>query len=80
MPHKMRDIISEAILQFRDGVVSKKDVDTLLKKNFSDKTFQSILHCTQGDLAECKKIDLDKWKSDAKKDVSTIAAHARKKQ
>ena len=45
VPAKMRSVIKNAIASFRDGKVSKIDVENLLKKNFSDKTFDGILKC-----------------------------------
>ena len=76
----MRSVIKTAITSFRDGKVGKGDVEKLLKKNFSDKTFDGILKCVQGDLDKCKKIDLDKWKESATHDVEALATKARVKE
>ena len=59
VPAKMRAVIKAAITSFRDGKVEKGEVEHLLNKNFSDKVFDGILKCVQGDLEKCKKIDLE---------------------
>ncbi len=51
----------------------------MLKKNWSDKTFDLILKCTQGDLKACKKINLEKWKQETSKDVEKLAENAKKR-
>lgn len=73
VPAKMRSVIKNAIESFRDGRVNKNEVESLLKKNFSDKTFDGILRCAQGDLDKCNKIDLDQWKDSAIRDVDAVA-------
>ena len=73
VPAKMRSVIKNAIESFHDGRVSKNEVENLLKKNFSDKTFDGILRCAQGDLDKCNKIDLDQWKDSAIRDVDAVA-------
>lgn len=45
VPAKMRAVIKNAIHSFKDGKVSKNEIEALLKKNFSDKTFDGILKC-----------------------------------
>ena len=62
VPTKIRSVIRTAITSFREGHVAKADVEKLLKKSFSNKTFQQVLLCVQGDLAKCDKIDLEKWR------------------
>ena len=57
--------------------MEKNDVQQLLKKNFSDKTFEMILKCVQGDLNKCNKIDLEKWKDHANRDVDAVAVKAK---
>ena len=77
VPAKMRAVIKNAIHSFKDGKVSKSEIEALLKKNFSDKTFDGILKCAQGDLEKCNKIDLETWKQSANRDVQAIAEKAR---
>ena len=59
--------------------MSRNEVEHLLKKNWSDKTFDAILKCTQGDLKACKKINLEKWKQTTEKDVDKLAKSAKKR-
>ena len=80
LPKKMRSIILNAIVEFREGKVSDSDISHLLKTSFSDQTFSDLLKCSQGDLKTCKKINLDKWKESADKEVSTIAKKAVQKK
>ena len=80
VPSKMRSVIKNAIASFRDGIVDKGDVQQMLKKNFSDKTFENILDCVQGNLHRCNKIDLDKWRESANLDVEAVAEKARIRQ
>ena len=80
VPSKIRSIISNAITEFRSGKVSKTDIEHLLKHTFSDKTFDNILKCSQGDLNVCKKINLEKWKEKANKEVKSIAKKAERKK
>ena len=75
----MRGVIRKTILAFQDGKVSKKEVGHLLRNHFSDKTFQDILQCAQGQLNKCKKIDLRKWQRSATKEVEDIARKAKKR-
>ena len=79
VPTKIRSVIRTAITSFRDGKVSKADVEKLLKKSFSNKTFQQVLLCVQGDLAKCDKIDLEKWRKESEKDVREMAKRAEAK-
>lgn len=60
--------------------MSKAEVEKLLKKNFSDKTFDGILKCAQGDLEKCNKIDLQQWKDTAIKDVNAVAQKVKDKE
>lgn len=80
VPAKMRAVIKNAIHSFKDGKVSKSEIEALLKKNFSDKTFDGILKCAQGDLEKCNKIDLESWKQSTNRDVQAIAEKARIKR
>ena len=48
LPANIRGVVKKAITAFQAGKVSKKEVAHLLSRNFSDKTFQSILQCVQG--------------------------------
>ena len=52
----------------------------MLLKNFSDKTFNDILKCAQGDLDKCRKIDLERWSQAANRDVQAVAEKARIKE
>ena len=69
----MREVIQHAIKEFQSGDSSQKDINDVLNKHFSDKTFQAILQCAQGDLSKCKKVDLNDWKKTAIKDLSDVA-------
>lgn len=80
VPSKIRSIVSNAILEFRSGKVGKGDIEHLLKHTFSDKTFDNMLKCSQGDLKVCKQINLEKWKEKANKEVKTIARKAERKK
>ena len=79
VPSKIRSVVRTAISSFRDGKVAKGDVEKLLKKSFSNKTFQQVLLCVQGDLAKCDKIDLEKWRKESEKDVREMAKRAEAK-
>jgi len=56
-------------MAFRNGKFGKEDVDKLLNKHFSDKVFEDILRCNQGELEFCKKINMQKWREDAVNDI-----------
>ena len=73
MPTKIRAVIKDAITKFQDGNVTKADVSHLLSKSFSPKFFDDMLLCVQGDLAKCKKINLEKWSGSAKKVIDDIS-------
>lgn len=76
VPKKIREIILNAIVEFRNGKVGSGDINHLLKTAFSDKTFGDLLKCSQGDLKVCKKINLEKWKETADKEVKIIGKKA----
>lgn len=80
VPKKMREIIMSAITEFRNGKVSENDIHHLLKTAFSDETFGDLLKCSQGDLKICKKINLEKWKEVADKEIKTIGKKAKQKK
>lgn len=79
MPSKIRSIVQNAIMQFKDGKVSRSQIDGLLRKHFSNKTFDNMLACVQGDLNKCKQVDLEKWAHKANEHVDKVAHVAQKK-
>ena len=78
-PRRSREVLKQMISKFQQGKVNRSEVEHLLKKNWSDKTFDAILKCTQGDLKACKKINLEKWKQTTEKDVDRLAKTAKKR-
>ena len=76
VPTKIRSVIRTAISSFQSGNVAKADVEKILKKSFSNKTFQQVLLCAQGDLAKCEEVDLEKWRKESEKAVREMAKKA----
>jgi hypothetical protein len=70
VPQVIRSVLGKALMSFQDGKITRPEVNDILKKNFSDKTFDNILLCVQGDLERCKKIKLEAWRKTAEKQIS----------
>ncbi len=79
MPSNMRSVIIDAITGFKEGDISKHDVSTLIHKYFSDKLFQDILKCDQGQLDYCQKINFKSWRSDTEHAIGIEAHKAKRK-
>jgi len=84
VPQVIRSVLGKALMSFQDGKITRPEVNDILKKNFSDKTFDNILLCVQGDLERCKKIKLDAWRKTAEKHIgakaSVVKVRARKEK
>ena len=61
------------MMSFQDGKATRGEINEILQKNFSDKTFDNILLCAQGDLERCKQIKLESWKDKAEKHIAKRA-------
>lgn len=74
IPQVIRDVLGRALVGFQDGTVTETEINDILQKNFSDKTFNNMMMCIQGDLEMCKKVKLEAWKYTAEKDIAQKSA------
>ena len=74
---EMRQVIGDSIIGLNTSKHAKKDAAVLLSKHFPDAFFQEILRCVQGELEDCKKINLQKWQHDAEADIKELAKAAK---
>lgn len=73
LPKVIREVVGKALMSFQDGKATRAEVNDVLQKNFSDKTFDRILQCAQGNLDMCKQIKLENWKENAEKHIAKKA-------
>lgn len=73
LPRVLREVIGKALMSFQDSKITRSEVNEILQKNFSDKTFDNILLCVQGDLTRCEQIKLEAWKEKAEKHIASKA-------
>ena len=74
VPQVIRTVLGKALMSFQDGKITRAEVNEILKKNFSDQTFDNILLCVQGNLEKCKKIKLETWRKNAEKHIGEKAS------
>lgn len=73
LPKVLREVIGKALMSFQDSKITRGEVNEILQKHFSDKTFDNILLCVQGDLTKCEQIKLEDWKEKAEKHIASKA-------
>lgn len=57
--------------------MTRNEVNNILAKNFSDKTFDNVLLCIQGDLDKCKTVRLEQWKATAEQQIEETSLVAK---
>lgn len=45
LPQMIRQVLGKALTRFQDGKVTRDEVNNILRKSFSDKTFDDVLLC-----------------------------------